>query len=134
MHAELATSPALPRPARLLPHSRDSVSTTVQLAAWTSLVAPTSERASSITCVHVLGPTGLAAAISINRSYGLTICRLPPADAMTDVTQVVLLSVCLELQSECAEPFLNIFCGLSHSVPVKVASRSIPGGETTGQQ
>jgi len=57
-----------------------------------------------------------------------------PADAMTDVTQVVLLSVCLELPSEYAELFLDIFCGLSHSVPVKVASRSIPGGETARQQ
>jgi len=58
----------------------------------------------------------------------------PPADAMTDVTQVVLLSVCIELPSEYAELFLDIFCGLSHSIPVKVASRLIPGGETTGQQ
>jgi len=49
---------------------------------------------------------------------------------MTSVTQV---SVCLELRAEYAELFLYIFCGLSHSVPVKVASRSIPGGETTGQ-
>ena len=57
-----------------------------------------------------------------------------PADAMTDVTQLVLLSVCLELHSEYAELFLNIFCGLSHSISVKVASQSIPGGETAGQQ
>jgi len=53
---------------------------------------------------------------------------------MTDVTQVVLLSVCLELRSEYAELFLDIFCGLSHSVPVKVSSRSMPSGETTEQQ
>jgi len=31
MHAELATPPALPHPACPLPHSRDSISTTVQL-------------------------------------------------------------------------------------------------------
>ena len=30
------------------------------------------------------------------------VCPPPPADAMTDVTQVVLLSVCLELRSEYA--------------------------------
>jgi len=89
---------------------------------------------SSITCIHVLGPTGLAAAISIDRSYGPTIFRLSPANAMTDVTQVVVLLVCLEVRSEYAELFLDIFCGLSHSVPVKVASLSIPGGETAGQQ
>jgi len=53
---------------------------------------------------------------------------------MTDVTQVVPLSVCLELRSEYAELFLDIFCSLSHSVPVKVASQSISGGETAGQQ
>jgi len=55
-----------------------------------------------------------AAAISIDRSYGPTICRLPPANAMTDVTQVVLLSVYLEFQSEYAELFLDIFCALSY--------------------
>jgi len=72
-----------------------------------------------------------------SQSTGLTarLCRLhAPADAMTDVNQVVLLSVCLELRSEYAELFLDVFCGLSHSVSVKVASRSIPGGETAGQQ
>jgi len=53
---------------------------------------------------------------------------------MTDVTQVVLLSVCLELPSEYAELFLDTFCSLTHSVPIKVASQSIPGGETAGQQ
>jgi len=49
---------------------------------------------------------------------------------MTDVTQVVLLSVCRELRSEYAEVVFDIFCILPHSVPVKVASRSTPGGET----
>jgi len=62
------------------------------------------------------------------------VCPPPPADAMTDVTQVVLLSVRRELRSEYAEHFLDIFCGLSHSVPVKVGSWSIPGGKTAGQQ
>jgi len=68
-----------------------------------------------------------------SQSTGLA-ARLYVANAMTGVTQVVLLSVCLELRSEYAELFLDIFCGLSHSVPVKVASWSIPGGETAGQQ
>jgi len=79
-------------------------------------------------------PNRAGAGISIDRSYGPTICCLPPADAMTDITQVVLLLVYVELRSEYAELFLDIFCALSHSVPVKVASRSIPGGETAGQQ
>ena len=58
--------------------------------ARTSLVAPASERASSITCVHVLGPTRLAAAISIDRSYGPT----APADYMSSsaVSHIVFLS------------------------------------------
>jgi len=131
MHAELVTPPALPPHIRF-PTCAIRSARRSSYAAQTSLVAPASERASSITCVHVLGPTGLAAAISIAWSYVL--CRLPPANAMTEVTQVVLLSVCLELQSEYAELFLDIFCGLSHSVPVKVASWSIPSGEAAGQQ
>jgi len=53
---------------------------------------------------------------------------------MSDVTQVVLLSVCPELRSKYAELFLDIFCGLSRSVPVKVASWSTPSGKTAGQQ
>jgi len=53
---------------------------------------------------------------------------------MIDVTLAVLLSVRRELRSEYAELSLDIFCILSHSVPVKVASRSTPGGETAGQQ
>jgi len=76
-----------------------------------SLVAPASEQASLITCVHVLSPSGLAAAISTERSYGSAICRLPPANAMTDVTQVVLLSVRRELRSEYDELF---FLAASH--------------------
>jgi len=67
-----------------------------------SLVAPAFEWASSITCVQVLSPTVLAAAISIDRCY-CRLCHLPPADAMIDITQVVLLSVRQELRSEYAD-------------------------------
>ena len=38
-------------------------------AARTSLVTPASERTSSITCIQVLGPTGLSATISTDQSY-----------------------------------------------------------------
>jgi len=71
-------------------------------AARTSLVAPASERASLITCVQVLSPTVLAVVISIDRCY-CRLCHLPPADAMIDITQVVLLSVRQELRSEYAD-------------------------------
>jgi len=102
--------------------------------ARTSLVTPASERAPSITCVQVHGPTRPAAANSTDRSYGRLYC-LPetPADAMIDVTQVAFLSVRRELRSEYAELSFYIFCVLPHSVPVKVASRSTLGGETAGQ-
>jgi len=108
----------------------------IQSARWSSyaartlLVAPASEQASSITCFQVLGLTVLATAISTNRSYS-QLYNLPPADALIDVTQVILLSVRRELRSEYAELFFDIFC--IHSIPVKVASRSIPGGEMAGQ-
>jgi len=66
-----------------------------------------------ITCVQVLGQTRLATAISIDRSYGrLYHLPEPPANAMTDVTPVVLLSVRGELWSEYAELFFDIFCVL----------------------
>ena len=97
MHAELVTPPALPPrvrfPTRAIRSTRRS-----SHEARTSLVAPASVQASSITCVQVLGPTVLAAAISIDRCYG-RLCHLPPADAMIDITQVVLLSVRQELWS-----------------------------------
>jgi len=60
-------------------------------AMWRGLRSSHLQQASSITRVQVLGQTGLDTAISIDQSYGPTICRLPPANAMTDVTQVVLL-------------------------------------------
>jgi len=103
-------------------------------AARTSLVAPASERASSIMCVQVLGPNRLTMVISTDRSYG-RLYHLPetPADATIDVTQMVFLSVCRELRSEYAELSFDIFCILPHSVPVKVASRSTLGSETAGQ-
>jgi len=95
MHAELV--PALPPhvrfPTRAIRSARRS-----SYAAQTLLVAPACERASSITCVQVLGPTVLAAVISIDRCYG-RLCHLPPADAIIDITQVVLLSVRQELRS-----------------------------------
>jgi len=75
----------------------------------------------------------LAAAISTDWFYSPTICRLPSANVMIDVTQVVLLSVRRELRSEYAELFFDIFRILPHIVPVKVASQSTPDGETTGQ-
>jgi len=62
-------------PARPLPHSRDSVSTTVQLC---------------------------------DADFAGRTCIMAPAYVL--------------------------FYGLSHSVPVNVASRSTPGGETAGQQ
>jgi len=131
MHAEIATLPALPPrvrfPIRVIQSARRS-----SYAAQTSLVLPACEQASSITCVQVLGPTSLAAAISTDRSCG-RLCHLPPADAAIDVTQVVFLTVRHELWSEYAELFFDIFCSLPHIVPVKVASRSTPGGETAGQ-
>jgi len=52
---------------------------------------------------------------------------------MIDVNQVVLLSVRRELPSKYAELSFDIFCVLPHSVPVKVASQSTPGGETAGR-
>jgi len=52
---------------------------------------------------------------------------------MIDVTQAVLLSVPRELRSEYAELLFGISCVLPHSVPVKVASWSTPGGQTAGQ-
>jgi len=102
MHAELVTPLALPPrvrfPTRTIRSARRS-----SYAARTSLVAPASERASSITCVQVLGPTVLATAISIDRCY-CRLCHLPTADAMIDITQV-LLSVRQELRSEYADSF-----------------------------
>jgi len=96
-HAELVTPPALPPrvhfPTRAIRSARRS-----SYAARTSFVTPASVRASSITCTQVLGPTVLAAAISIDRCYG-RLYHLPPADAMTNITQVVLLSVRQELRS-----------------------------------
>jgi len=114
MHAELVIPPALPLhirfPTRAIRSARWS-----SYAARTSLIAPASERASAITCVQVLSPTVLAAAISIDRCYGQQ-CHLPPADAMTDITQVVLLSVHQELRSEYADSlnFSSIFSAFSH--------------------
>ena len=105
----------------------------IRSARWSSyavrtlLVAPASERSLSVTCFQVLRRTVLATAISTDRSYS-QLYHLPLADAMIDVTQVILLSVCREFRSEL---FFDIFC--IHSVPVKVASRSTPGGETAGQ-
>ena len=95
MNARRVGDTACPPATRPLPNLRDSVSTT---AARTLLVAPASVGASSITCVQVLGSTVLAAAISIDWCYG-RLCHLPPADAMIDITQVVLLSVRQELRS-----------------------------------
>ena len=114
MHAELVTRPALPPhvrfPSRAIWSTRQS-----SYAARTSLVAPASERASSITCVQVLGPTGLAAAISIDWSYG-RLCHLPPANAMSDIPQVILLLVRQELRSEYADSlnFSSISSAFSH--------------------
>jgi len=57
----------------------------------------------------------------LNRQVLLyVVCSLSPADAMTDVTQVVLLSVCLELRSEYAELFLNCYkcCSTAFAVDI----------------
>jgi len=99
-------------------------------AARIPLVAAASEWASSITCVQVLGPTVLAAAISTNRFYS-QLYHLPetPTNAMIGVTQVVLLSDRRELSSEYAELSFDI----PHSISVKVASWSTPICKTAGQ-
>jgi len=108
------TLPALPPcvrfPTRVIQSARRS-----SYATRTSLVAPASVRASSITCVQVLGPTVLAAAISIDRCY-CRLCHLPPADAMIDITQGVLLSVRQELRSQYADSlnFYSISSVFSH--------------------
>jgi len=71
----------------------------------------------------------------LNRPVLRRLYHLPEthADAMIDVTQVVLLSVRRELRSEYAELSLDIFCVLPYSVPVKVARRSTPGSKSAGQ-
>jgi len=59
--------------------------------------------------------------------YVYVVC-LPPMRRLTSLKW----SFCrkeLELRSEYAEHFPDIFYGLSHSVPVKVASRLTPGSE-----
>ena len=80
--------------------------------------------------LHLLDGLG-----DLNRPVLRRLYHLPEthADAVIDVTLAVLLSVRRELRSEYAELSFDIFCGLSPSVPVKVASRLTPGGETAGQ-
>ena len=86
-------------------------------AARTSLVAP-------------FGWPRRSQATGLRRLYHLS---ETPADAMIDVTLVVLLSVRRELRSEYAELSFDIFCVLPHSVPVKIARWLTPGSETAGQ-
>ena len=120
-----ATPPS--SPARPLPHSRDSVSVTVQLcgadfARCASFSAGVADHVRPSTRTSRAG-RGVDLNPPVLRP---TICRLLP---MIDVTQVVLLSVRQELRSEYAELFLDIFC----NSPVKVASRSTAGAKAAGQ-
>jgi len=114
MHAELVTPAALPPRVRFPTRAIRSAQWS-SYAARTSLVAPASERASSIACVQVLGPTVLAAVISIDRCY-CRLCHLLPTDAMIDITQVSVLSVRQELRSEYADSlnFSSISSAFSH--------------------
>jgi len=80
--------------------------------------------------LHLLAGLGDLNQPVLRRLYHLSETH---ADAMSDVTLVVLLSVHWELRSEYAELSFDTFCVLPHSVPVKVARRSTPGVETAGQ-
>jgi len=114
MHAESVTPPALP-PARPLPNSRDSVSTTVQLCG-ADFARRTCFCAGVVNHVRPSPRPNHAGRGDLNRPVLRSTMSFPPADAMIDITEVVLLSVRQERRSEYADSlnFSSISSAFSH--------------------